>query len=279
MKELYTIGEVSKLIGISSQTLRYYDKIGVVKPAFVNEATGYRRYTYDQINYIDRIKYLQDFGLSLDEIRSSLESNSVDDLVEKLEKHTLTINAEIKRLTEIKNDICSYIKYYRHTNDCGFNSLPFRDKRPDTYVLAEPVNSNEPIYGYAGYRLTQKKNSAEFKNCRFIRQNGYILDYKSLIEGKIVPTHYYIYMKEKPQEKHDGIIKIPAGNYFCLRSKILSDGLSDSPELIKNAADKIWDGISSPPIVIADEYEDNFNSFNNCIYEIQIHMPKDKNRE
>ena len=40
MKELYTIGEVSKLIGISSQTLRYYDKIGVVKPAFVNEATG-----------------------------------------------------------------------------------------------------------------------------------------------------------------------------------------------------------------------------------------------
>ena len=81
MKELYTIGEVSKLIGISSQTLRYYDKIGVVKPAFVNEATGYRRYTYDQINYIDRIKYLQDFGLSLDEIRSSLESNSVDDIV------------------------------------------------------------------------------------------------------------------------------------------------------------------------------------------------------
>lgn len=135
MKELYTIGEVSKLIGISSQTLRYYDKIGVVKPAFVNEATGYRRYTYDQINYIDRIKYLQDFGLSLDEIRSSLESNSVDDLVEKLEKHTLTIDAEIKRLTEIKNDICSYIKYYRHTDDCGFNSLPFRDKRPDTYVL------------------------------------------------------------------------------------------------------------------------------------------------
>lgn len=208
MKELYTIGEVSKLIGISSQTLRYYDKIGVVKPAFVNEATG-----------------------------------------------------------------------YRHTDDCGFNSLPFRDKRPDTYVLAEPINTNEPIYGYAGYRLTQKKNSSEFRNCRFIRQNGYILDYKSLIEGKIVPTHYYIYMKEKPQEKHDGIIKIPAGNYFCLRSKILSDGLSDSPELIKNAADKIWDGISSPPIVIADEYEDNFNSFNNCIYEIQIHMPKDKNRE
>lgn len=274
MKELYTIGEVSKLIGISSQTLRYYDKIGVVKPAYVNEATGYRLYAYDQINYIDRIKYLQDFGLSLEEIRASLESNSVDDLIEKLEKHTHSIDAEINRLTEIKNDIFSYIKYYRHTNDCGFNGLPFRSVRAESYILAEPINPEEPIYGFAGYRLTQKKNSPAFKRCKFIRQNGYILDFNALIDGRILPTHYYIYMKEKPQKQLDGIIKIPSGNYFCLRSRLLSDGLSESPELIKNAADKIWDGMSQPPIVIADEYEDNFNSFNNCIYEIQIHIKK-----
>ena len=74
MKEkYYYIGEVSSLLDISTQTLRYYDKIGLVRPAKVNEQNGYRQYTYDQIHYIERIKYLQNLGLPLTEIRMALD--------------------------------------------------------------------------------------------------------------------------------------------------------------------------------------------------------------
>lgn len=74
MKEkYYYIGEVSSLLDISTQTLRYYDKIGLVRPAKVNEQNGYRQYTYDQIHYIERIKYLQKLGLPLTEIRMALD--------------------------------------------------------------------------------------------------------------------------------------------------------------------------------------------------------------
>ena len=77
---LFTIGEMSKLLGISVQTLRYYDKIGLVEPTYINAETGYRYYSYIQLSFIDRIRYLQNFGMSLSEINTAFQSGNVQDL-------------------------------------------------------------------------------------------------------------------------------------------------------------------------------------------------------
>ena len=58
-KNQYSIGEVAALLNISPQTLRFYDKSGVVVPDFIDQKTGYRYYSYDQISYISRVRYLQ----------------------------------------------------------------------------------------------------------------------------------------------------------------------------------------------------------------------------
>ena len=68
MKDYYTIGETAKLLGVSAQALRYYDRENILRPEYINEQTGYRYYTYRQFHIIDRIKYFQSFGLSLEEI-------------------------------------------------------------------------------------------------------------------------------------------------------------------------------------------------------------------
>ena len=57
MKERYTVGEVAALLNMSPQTLRFYDKNGIVSPAFSDQKIGYRYYSYDQIQYISRVKY------------------------------------------------------------------------------------------------------------------------------------------------------------------------------------------------------------------------------
>ena len=77
MKDRYTIGEVAELLNMSPQSLRFYDKAGVVVPAYTNPKTGYRYYSYDQIHYIDRVKYLQRFGFTLEDIRDALDTNDV----------------------------------------------------------------------------------------------------------------------------------------------------------------------------------------------------------
>lgn len=62
-KDLYSIGETARLLGVTTQTLRFYDKCGLLQPRHVDESTGYRYYSFNQFHYIDRIKYLQHFGV------------------------------------------------------------------------------------------------------------------------------------------------------------------------------------------------------------------------
>lgn len=77
MKKYYTIGETAALLGVTTQTLRYYDKISLLSPAYCDENTGYRYYVYKQFHYIDRIKYLQGFGMQLKDIKEIIHSGRV----------------------------------------------------------------------------------------------------------------------------------------------------------------------------------------------------------
>ena len=45
MKTLYTIGEAAEKVGVTSETLRHYDRINLVKPSVTDKQTSYRYYT------------------------------------------------------------------------------------------------------------------------------------------------------------------------------------------------------------------------------------------
>ena len=67
------ICEFSSLSQVSTKTLRYYDEMGLLKPVFVDEGTGFRYYTASQLGRLYRILSLQDLGFSLDRISQLLE--------------------------------------------------------------------------------------------------------------------------------------------------------------------------------------------------------------
>jgi DNA-binding transcriptional MerR regulator len=72
---MFKIGAFSQLTGVTIKTLRYYDRMGLLKPAEVDRFTGYRYYTVAQIDRLNRILALKDLGLSLDEIKRVLCEN------------------------------------------------------------------------------------------------------------------------------------------------------------------------------------------------------------
>jgi effector-binding domain-containing protein len=69
------IGDFSKFSRVSVKTLRYYDEIGLLKPRRVDEFTGYRYYSADQLPRLNKIVGLKELGLSLDEIATILIDN------------------------------------------------------------------------------------------------------------------------------------------------------------------------------------------------------------
>ncbi|MEA5050935.1 MAG: MerR family transcriptional regulator [Oscillospiraceae bacterium] len=73
---MYRIGEFSKLCRTTLKTLRYYDEVGLLKPAYVDEETSYRFYTPAQADELQRIQSLRQIGLSIGEIRQILDGCS-----------------------------------------------------------------------------------------------------------------------------------------------------------------------------------------------------------
>jgi effector-binding domain-containing protein len=72
---VFKIGEFSKFSQVSVKTLRYYDRLGLLKPAEVDRFTGYRHYSARQLPRIHRILALKNLGLSLDQIAQVLEDD------------------------------------------------------------------------------------------------------------------------------------------------------------------------------------------------------------
>lgn len=63
---MFKIGEFAKLSGVTVKTLRHYDKVGLLKPARVDEETGYRFYLAEQLLTIRRIASFKEQGLTLE---------------------------------------------------------------------------------------------------------------------------------------------------------------------------------------------------------------------
>ena len=77
--ELLSIGEVSKMKGVGVKSLRYYERMGVLPPAYVDPDSGYRYYSMRQMVDIDIITTCIDLGIPLRELREYLrEGNSMD---------------------------------------------------------------------------------------------------------------------------------------------------------------------------------------------------------
>ena len=78
---MFKIGEFSKLSQVPAKTLRYYDQLGLFKPAKVDRFTGYRYYSASQLPRLNRILALKDLGLTLEQIGDLLEGDLTPDQI------------------------------------------------------------------------------------------------------------------------------------------------------------------------------------------------------
>jgi DNA-binding transcriptional MerR regulator len=101
------IGEFARLCRVSVRTLRFYEERGLLRPAKIDEATGYRYYRVDQLARVSRILALRDLGLSLDQIAALLATGRLstqsfrtmlDAKRAELEAHVRTEQARLRRV-------------------------------------------------------------------------------------------------------------------------------------------------------------------------------------
>src|ERR687896_430669 len=78
---MLSIGHFARHGRVSVRMLRHYDAIGLLRPAYVDEVTGYRSYDAEQLSRLNRIVALKDLGFTLQQVQSILDDRvSVEEL-------------------------------------------------------------------------------------------------------------------------------------------------------------------------------------------------------
>jgi DNA-binding transcriptional MerR regulator len=98
----WSIVEVARYAGVSSRTLRHYDEIGLVQPAYVG-SNGYRYYERAQLHRLQEVLVLRELGLPLDGIARVLETTTDRSAV--LREHQQSLLAERDRLTRLADAV------------------------------------------------------------------------------------------------------------------------------------------------------------------------------
>lgn len=106
---MFKIGDFSKLTLVSIRMLRYYDEVGLFKPAEIDSFTGYRYYSAKQISTLNLIVSLRDMGFNVSDIAIALKEESDENLKALLKQKEVeienTIKAEKEKLRKINNAI------------------------------------------------------------------------------------------------------------------------------------------------------------------------------
>jgi DNA-binding transcriptional MerR regulator len=125
------IGEFAWLSQVTVETLRYYDRIGLLKPVHLDPFTGYRYYSLEQLARLHRILALKDLGLPLEKIAQILE--------QKISTSEIRAILEIKQI-ELKEEIQEVQRRLARV-EARLEQIELEDKMPDFEVLLKTIET------------------------------------------------------------------------------------------------------------------------------------------
>ena len=134
----YSIQELSRLSGVTTRTLRWYDQIGLLKPSRVAES-GYRYYGKAEVDRLQDILYYRALGVGLARIKECLDDPSFDRLA-ALKRHLAALEAERERLEKL-------IRSVKDTIAAEERNEIMSDEQKFEAFKQRTVAHNEEVYG------------------------------------------------------------------------------------------------------------------------------------
>lgn len=108
---MLSIGEFSNICKVSTKTLRYYAEIGLLEPSEVNPENGYRYYAIEQLEKMLFINRLKAYSFSLDDIKTILQSEEIQDdnlylaFIHRKKEIEKQVHSYRRLLTQLEGDI------------------------------------------------------------------------------------------------------------------------------------------------------------------------------
>ncbi|MFC6180211.1 MerR family transcriptional regulator [Lactiplantibacillus daowaiensis] len=146
MQQYFTIGQLAALFDVKVPTLRYYDDLGLLKPAKVDPQTHYRYYSTAQFERLSTIKYFRALGVSLPAIADFFAARELPKLKHLLQQQQATVQQQIATLQAIDQRLDNRLTQLKQAESAPLDivqvvSLP---TRPIVY-LRQAYTPNDDI--------------------------------------------------------------------------------------------------------------------------------------
>lgn len=210
-----TIGNVSKMHGITTKMLRYWDQIGLLKPLIVSEENGYRYYSSSQFYQLNFIKYMKELGVSYREIKKQLNETEMSDMAVLLENHVRQIDERIVRLKEIKATFSYHLSSIRE-------AMVMKDTdvvRIEPHGARHIITVDRDIFSRTDFEkgIRRLERVIEGRPTLLLPSIGLLMTAKNLMAGHANSFHALFVPSEGRKAKKRHIKEIPAGDYAVLR--------------------------------------------------------------
>ena len=214
MKEYYKIGEISKLYNIGTDTLRYYEEVGILKPK--RDQNGYRMYSISDIRTLNILRELRSIGFSVDEIKRHLKDFNLQKTRDLFENAVSAIDKKVADLNLLKTQLLERIEEidYHAEADIAYDTVEIRQiQERHILKLSENAIRDDDL------DFVIKKLQSEYEDQLYIIGNGDIgatipLDYLATGRYGIFDSAFYIVDEN---EEFDALL--PAGNYIYMTVK------------------------------------------------------------
>lgn len=216
MKNYFTISEFAKLRDININSLRYYEKLGILKPAYIDEKTNYRYYSAEQVSVLNKIILCIQLGIPLKEMVRYIDEDGDLQSQKLLEQGQIVAQ---KRIEEMQNNL-KYIEYSLKSieenkafvNQKGLYTRKLQERKVIVTDYYESILEAKEMVSEVSkiYKLAQKKEMFP------ILPAGQILQIDEAGQMKVCFFLEILNCKED----HQKLLTIPAGEYSCMQAEV-----------------------------------------------------------
>ncbi|MCI4129557.1 MerR family transcriptional regulator [Bacillus haynesii] len=265
----FSIGETAKINNVSIQALRHYDKIGLLKPSYVNEESGYRYYTLDQFIYLDIIKYAKMFGIPLKEVRDTLSSGDMQEISIKIRAYRDMLEKQIETLSSVNKRFTKVTELIEYGLEAVQQQEPYQRCINKRRIIK--LKDQGEVFNF---ELNSRKIEMDMlqSNLEFDFESGFFIDIPLFLNlGKESFISAYMRVTGGDELKHfipenEYVLShIPEGKYVCL-----TYNEHNKMERIKKMQDYLnRNNVRETTVILVTELYDNFDSQS---HEIQVYL-------
>ena len=232
-----SIGQMAELNHVSEQTLRLYDKEGLLVPRCVDPVTGYRYYHIIQSAKLDLIQNMKVYGMTLRQIRSFLDSNDPAALRALLAEQANSIEERIRQLRRSQSAITRTLDNYRRYEAMPRTGEIFLEYIPERRIFRYSCDVNYFDQDESGYEymLRQMKTNLVANNMplSYFTNIGTIIRREHLVPDALFSNEVFLFVDE--DDSSQAMETLPAASYLCL----CSDEFSMEAENVRRLLDYV----------------------------------------